>query len=113
MWFQNRRTKHKRQKQEGENGTAEDDLDQADSEINYRERRLSRDSEDANIEDEMDTEDEKEEETPEVDINISNVVCNFSTRCHLNLRQIATRGFNVVYKREQGVSLSIIGIFKG
>jgi len=62
VWFQNRRTKHKRQKQEGENGTAEDDLDQADSEINYRERRLSRDSEDANIEDEMDTEDEKEEE---------------------------------------------------
>jgi len=59
------------------------------------------------------SEDEKEEETPEVDINISNVVCNFSTRCHLNLRQIATRGFNVVYKREQGVSLSIIGIFKG
>ena len=49
-------------------------------------------------------EEEEEEETPEVDINISNVVCNFSTRCHLNLRQIATRGFNVVYKREQGVS---------
>ncbi|XP_015781157.1 TATA box-binding protein-like protein 1 [Tetranychus urticae] len=46
---------------------------------------------------------QEEEETPEVDIHISNVVCNFSTRCHLNLRQIATKGSNVVYKREQGM----------
>lgn len=48
-----------------------------------------------------------EEETPEVDINISNVVCNFSTRCHLNLRTIATNGINVEYKREQGVCIWI------
>lgn len=46
-----------------------------------------------------------EEETPEVDINISNVVCNFSTRCHLNLRHIATNGANVEYRREQGVCI--------
>ncbi|RWS16540.1 TATA box-binding-like protein 1 [Dinothrombium tinctorium] len=44
-----------------------------------------------------------EEDTPEVDININNVVCNFSTRCHLNLRQIALNGANVVYKRDQGM----------
>lgn len=39
-----------------------------------------------------------------VDITISNVVSNFSVRCHLNLRQIATNGSNVVYKREQSVT---------
>lgn len=48
-----------------------------------------------------------DEETPEVDINISNVVCNFSTRCHLNLRQIAMNGANVEYKREQGVCINV------
>lgn len=47
---------------------------------------------------------EAEAEEPEVDITISNVVTNFSVRCHLNLRQIATNGSNVVYKREQQVS---------
>ena len=46
-----------------------------------------------------------EEETPEVDINISNVVCNFSVRCHLNLRTVAMNGKNVEYKREQGVCI--------
>ncbi|RWS26027.1 TATA box-binding-like protein 1 [Leptotrombidium deliense] len=46
---------------------------------------------------------EADEETPEVDININNVVCSFSTRCHLNLRQIAMNGAHVVYKREQGM----------
>jgi hypothetical protein len=55
---------------------------------------------DAEIEDEAD-------DTPEVDIHISNVVCNFSTRCHLNLRTIATNGLNVEYRREQGVSRSL------
>lgn len=47
---------------------------------------------------------EQKEEDAEVDININNVVCNFTVRCHLNLRQIATHGYNVVYKREQAVS---------
>lgn len=46
---------------------------------------------------------EEDEDIPEIDINISNVVSSFRTRCHLNLRQIATNGYNVVYKREQGV----------
>ena len=56
------------------------------------------------------TEEEEEEETPEVDINISNVVCHFSTRCHLNLRQIATRGINVEHRRDQGVSVISVWI---
>lgn len=47
------------------------------------------------------------EENPEdsVDITISNVVSHFSVRCHLNLRTIATNGSNVVYQREQSVSV--------
>lgn len=43
------------------------------------------------------------EAVPEVDIHITNVVCTFSTKCHLNLRSIATNGSNVIYKREQGM----------
>ena len=39
----------------------------------------------------------------EVDIVINNVVCSFSVRCHLNLRDIALRGVNVEYRRENGV----------
>lgn len=49
--------------------------------------------------------DEEEEEEPEVDIVINNVVSSFSTRCHLNLRKVATEGMNVIYKRDQGVSI--------
>lgn len=44
------------------------------------------------------------EEGPELDIVINNVVCSFSVRCHLNLREIALHGSNVEYKRENGVS---------
>ena len=43
------------------------------------------------------------EEPPELDILIRNVVCNFSVRCHLNLREIALKGSNVEYRRENGV----------
>ena len=32
-------------------------------------------------------------------VSISNVVSNFRCRCHLNLRQIAIKSKNVVYKR--------------
>lgn len=35
-------------------------------------------------------------------IEISNVVCSFSTGCKLNLRQIAIQGVNVVYRRSSG-----------
>lgn len=48
-----------------------------------------------------------EDDTPEIDIHVTNVVSDFGTRCHLNLRLIATTGSNVIYKREQGVSPSV------
>ena len=35
---------------------------------------------------------------------INNVVCSFNVRCHLNLRDIALRGLNVEYRKENGVS---------
>lgn len=38
-----------------------------------------------------------------VDILISNVVCSYSTRCHLNLRRIAMEGMHVEYKRENNM----------
>jgi len=48
-----------------------------------------------------------EDEEPEVDIVINNVVCSFNTRCHLNLKRLATDGMNVIYKRDQGVSIRV------
>lgn len=47
-------------------------------------------------------EDENEPE-PEIDIVINNVVCSFSVRCHLNLREIALNGRNVEFRRENGM----------
>ncbi|XP_039280045.1 TATA box-binding protein-like 1 [Nilaparvata lugens] len=43
------------------------------------------------------------DDEPEIDIVINNVVCSFSVRCHLNLRQIALNGVNVEYRRENGM----------
>lgn len=43
------------------------------------------------------------EAEPEIDIVINNVVCSFSVRCHLNLRQIALKGMNVEYRKENGM----------
>lgn len=40
---------------------------------------------------------------PEIDIVINNVVCCFSVRCHLNLREIALNGMNVEYRKENGM----------
>ncbi|XP_045467030.1 TATA box-binding protein-like 1 [Harmonia axyridis] len=40
---------------------------------------------------------------PEIDIIINNVVCSFSVKCHLNLREIALNGMNVEYRRENGM----------
>lgn len=40
---------------------------------------------------------------PEIDIVINNVVCSFSVRCHLNLRDIALNGTNVEYRKEHGM----------
>ncbi|XP_075525440.1 TATA box-binding protein-like 1 [Dermacentor variabilis] len=41
--------------------------------------------------------------SPVIDIVINNVVCSFSVRCHLNLRQIALTASNVEYRRENGM----------
>ncbi|CAH1776261.1 unnamed protein product [Owenia fusiformis] len=46
---------------------------------------------------------EEPEEAPVIDIVINNVVCSFATKCHLNLKQIALEGYNLEYKREQGM----------
>lgn len=43
-------------------------------------------------------------EEPVIDITINNVVCSFSVKSYLNLKQIAQNGFNVEYRRENGVS---------
>ncbi|XP_020281245.1 TATA box-binding protein-like protein 1 [Pseudomyrmex gracilis] len=42
-------------------------------------------------------------EEPALDIVINNVVCSYSVRCHLNLREIAQRGSNVEYRRENAM----------
>lgn len=43
------------------------------------------------------------DQTEPINIYISNVVCSYSTRCHLNLRRIATEGLHVEYKKENGM----------
>ncbi|XP_064269305.1 TATA box-binding protein-like 1 isoform X1 [Passer domesticus] len=45
-----------------------------------------------------------------LDILITNVVCVFRTRCHLNLRKIALEGANVIYKRDVGVFINVFTI---
>lgn len=42
-------------------------------------------------------------EEPVIDITINNVVCSFSVKSHLNLKQIAQNGYNVEYRRENGM----------
>lgn len=55
------------------------------------------------------TDDKAEEKGEnEIDIILNNVVCNFSVRCHLNLKQIAMNGNNVEFHREMAVSLSFL-----
>lgn len=44
-----------------------------------------------------------EENEPEIDIVISNVVCAFSVRYKLNLKEIALNGANVEFKKENGM----------
>jgi len=39
----------------------------------------------------------------ELDIILNNVVCNFSVRCHLNLKHIAMNGLNVEFHKEMAV----------
>ena len=54
----------------------------------------------ASEEDAKEEEDEAEEE-PTIDININNVVCSFSVRCHLNLRKVALEACNTEYNRNR------------
>ncbi|XP_064487203.1 TATA box-binding protein-like 1 [Ornithodoros turicata] len=49
------------------------------------------------------TDTQNNESSPVIDIVINNVVCSFSVRCHLNLRQIALTASNVEYRRENGM----------
>lgn len=49
------------------------------------------------------TNEQETEPEPEIDIVINNVVCSFSVRCHLNLREIALNGRNVEFRRENGM----------
>lgn len=46
---------------------------------------------------------EIQESQPEIDIFIRNVVCAFNVSCHLSLRDIALKGTNVEFKRENGM----------
>lgn len=39
----------------------------------------------------------------EINFTISNVVCSYSTRCHLNLRKIAMEAMHVEYRKENGM----------
>lgn len=43
------------------------------------------------------------DDDPILDIVINNVVCCFTTRCHLNLKRIAQEGMNVIYRRDCGM----------
>ena len=47
---------------------------------------------------------QEQSDEPCIDITINNVVCSFSVKSHLNLKQIAQNGFNVEYRRENGVT---------
>lgn len=48
--------------------------------------------------------DQKPESNPiPMDVTINNVVCSFSTKCHLNLKRIAMEGSNVEYHRQHGM----------
>lgn len=58
-------------------------------------------SSEQNLIQQMDEDDQEPE--PEIDIVINNVVCSFSVRCHLNLREIALNGINVEFRRENGM----------
>ncbi|KAF2351146.1 hypothetical protein FHG87_018095 [Trinorchestia longiramus] len=46
-----------------------------------------------------------------IDIVINNVVCSYSVGCHINLRDIATLGSNVEYRREHGYCVAAASHF--
>lgn len=61
-------------------------------------------------EEEVVKQEEDDDDTPEIDIKISNVVSNFACQCHLNLKNVAMKGSNVIYKRNVGVRIRFLQI---
>jgi transcription initiation factor TFIID TATA-box-binding protein len=51
----------------------------------------------------IDEKDDNTKDTPELNLFINNVVCSYSTQCHLNLRRIAMEGMHVEYKKENNM----------
>ncbi|XP_059619021.1 uncharacterized protein LOC132263330 [Phlebotomus argentipes] len=86
----------------GAEGHAEQDIIEEDDDMDHVAESKPDDCESANGVKEP-TAMAEEEAEPEVDIVINNVVCSFSVRCHLNLREIALNGFNVEFRRENGM----------
>ena len=71
--------------------------------VQQQQQQLQQQQQQQQQQQEEEQEEEREESPPEIDITINNVVCSFSVRCHLNLRDIALRGINVEYRKENGV----------
>lgn len=42
-------------------------------------------------------------DSPTITMSVTNVVCSFSTKCHLNLRKIALQGMHVEFKKENNM----------
>lgn len=78
------------------NGISLNSLTQAKNEINQTSDQNSNPAD-------GEEEENSDENQKEVDIVINNVVCSFNVRCHLNLRDIALRGINVEYRKENGM----------
>jgi transcription initiation factor TFIID TATA-box-binding protein len=43
------------------------------------------------------------QQDPEIELFVNNVVCSFALGCKLNLRKIAMEAANVIYKRDHAV----------
>lgn len=71
--------------------------------MHYENSQIKEEHADYKLELEENSEEKQEEVEPEIDIVINNVVCSFSVRCHLNLREIALNGTNVEYRKENGM----------
>jgi transcription initiation factor TFIID TATA-box-binding protein len=50
------------------------------------------------------------QQDPEIELFVNNVVCSFALGCKLNLRKIAMEAANVIYKRENAVCGFIVMI---
>ena len=54
------------------------------------------------------SEEADEDSALSIDFNVHNVMCNFSTGCHLNLKYIARCSWNVCYEDERNVRLPLL-----